>query len=204
MLCRAMFWMYINGECVTQPRDAEAGGLWHAVIKTPRWANLCLPAYNWKWVALCQPCIYSNCLFLLSDSTENMVRKQKKYKTYTQWKHEQKGRVLWCQWSLIKFLSRRGRVCGWKRNVCVVFALCPPQATVPPEALYISLTLLPVTLWLWSYPQPAPTSDPCTKRPSIMFLSLCFCSRGYLWGQTWPHWLGVHSSYCPEMVQLVL
>lgn len=98
-----------------------------------------------------------------------------------------KEEALWCQWSLIKFLRRRGWACGWRRNVCMVFALCPPQATVPPEALYISLTLLPVTLWLWSYPQPAPTSDPCTKRASIMFLSLCFCSRGYLWGQTWPH-----------------
>lgn len=196
--------MYINGECVIQPGDAEVGGLWHAVIKTPRWADLCFSAYNWKWVALCQPCIYSNSFFLLSDSTENMVEKQnKKSKTYRlkQWK---RGRALWCQWSLIKFLRRTGWACGWKRNVCMVFVLCPPQATVPPEALYISPTLPYVTLWSWSYPQPSPTSDPCAKRPSIVFLSLCFCSRDYLWGRCWPHWLDVHSSFSPEMVQLVL
>lgn len=89
-----------------------------------------------------------------------------------QWKA---GWVLWCQRPLIKCAW------GWKRNVCMVFALCPPQATVLPEALCIFLTLPPHTLWLQSYPQPASTSDPRAKRPSIIFLSLHFCSRGYFW-----------------------
>lgn len=89
-----------------------------------------------------------------------------------QWKV---GWALWCRWSLIKC------ACGWKRNECLVFALCPPQAAAPPEALYIFPTLPSHTLWLRSIPQPASTSDLRAKRPSDIFLSLCFCSRGYFW-----------------------
>lgn len=102
------------------------------------------------------------------------ARLKTKPKTYklVQWKV---GWVLWCQRPLINC------ACGWKRNVCTVFALCPPQATVLLEALCIFLTLPPHTLWLRSYPQPGSTSDPRAKRPSIIFLSLHFCSRGYFW-----------------------
>lgn len=97
------------------------------------------------------------------------IRKINKTYVLTKWKYGQKGRTLWCQWSLIIFLRGRGRACGWGRNVCMVFALCLPQATVPPDSLYIFLTPLPVTLWLRSYPQPALTSEPTLKG-----LPLCF------------------------------
>ena len=98
-------------------------------------------------------------------------KKKKKNETciLMQREDEQRGRALWCQGSLIKFLRGRGWACGWRRNARMVFALCPPQATVPPEALYISVTLLSVTLWLWSCPQPAPTSDPRSKGPLLCF-----------------------------------
>lgn len=129
----------------------------------------------WSPAALSLLCIYSNCLFTPHPQRWKHGHKTKtRPKTYklVQWKV---GWVLWCQWPLIKC------ACGWKRNVCMVFALCPPQANVLPEALCIFLTLPPHTLWLRSYPQPASTSDPRAKRPSIIFLSPHFCFRGYFW-----------------------
>lgn len=122
-----MFWVCINGECATQPRDAEAGGLRHAVIKTPRWANLCLPACNWKWVALCQPCIYSDCLSLTAPKTWSGNKKIHKTYILTQWENEQKGRALWCRWSLIKFFEEE-RLSVWLTEECA-HGVCIVSAT---------------------------------------------------------------------------
>lgn len=130
--------------------------LWH-----PHRANLCLRLH-----------LETSSVLSRAVSADATLKNTPKTYKAMRWKV---GRALWCRWSLIKC------ACGWHRNVCMVFALCPPQAAVPPEALYIFLTLPPHTLWLRSYPQPASTSDPRATRPSIIFLSLRFCSRGYFW-----------------------
>lgn len=164
-----------NGECVTQEGEPVDGGQWHAVIKAPHGANLCLSLHLETSSSFSAVYFQQLPFFPLTDSAESVnTRRRNIPKTYKLMQRKV-GWALWCQWSLIKC------ACGWKRNVCTVFALCPPQATLPPEALYIFLTLPSHTLWLRSYPQPASTSDLRAKRPSIIFLSLCFCSRGYFW-----------------------
>lgn len=164
--------MYRNGECVTQEGEPVDGGQWHTVIKAPHGANLCLSLHLETSSSF--SVVYLQQLPFPPHWQRWKTRCKNIPKTYKlmQWKV---GWALWCRWSLIKC------ACGWKRNVCMVFALCPPQATLPPEALYVFLTLPSHTLWLRSYPQPASTSDLRAKRPSIIFLSLCFCPRGYFW-----------------------
>lgn len=123
---------------VIQLRDAEADELRHAVVRTPCWANLCLLVCNCKWAAPCQRSVFTantcwssegrDCLFVLHDSTENMGRKHKKKNTTyipEQWKNREKGRALWCQWSLIRFLRSRSRVRLTEEcvhGVCIVSA----------------------------------------------------------------------------------
>lgn len=160
-LRRAMSCMYINGECVIQLGVTEDGGPWHVVIKTPRGANLCLSLQLEISSSVSAVYLQQLQFFLLTDSTKNTVMRQKDIsETYilTRWKI---GWALWYPWALIKILRRSGWACGWKRNVCMVFALCLPQATVPPS---ISLWLFPRHIMVVKLPQPAPTSDLCAKK----------------------------------------
>lgn len=119
-----MFWMCINGDCVIQPGDAEAGGLWHAVIKTPRWAK-------WKWVLLCPLCIYSHCpFFLLTCSTKNMVKKQQQQKKYLKHKHwrSERKRESAAVSGISNYIFQGDRPSMWLTEECV-HGVCIVSAT---------------------------------------------------------------------------
>lgn len=82
-----MFWMYINGECVIQPGDAEAGRLWHAVIKTPA-----EPSENEYF---CVRCVFTvTVLFFCSLAAPKTWSRnnnnKKKYLKHKHWRSERK------------------------------------------------------------------------------------------------------------------
>lgn len=154
---------------MTQEGEPVDGGHWHTVIKAH------IPPREITSVSACARKTSSSFSVVYLQQLRGHTRLKNispKIDKVMQWKV---GWALWCQWSLIKC------ACGWKRNECLAFALCPPQAAAPLEALHIFRTLPSHTLWLRSFPQPASTSDLRAKRPSDIFLSLCFCSRGYFW-----------------------
>lgn len=164
ILCRAMFWIDINGSVWPSQETHRPAGCNTLSLRHPAEQPLS-PSLQLKMSsslsAVYLQQTHANMLILkgvtdlfcsvIAQTTWSGNSKEiNKAYIDTKWKNGQKGRTLWCQWSLIIFLRRRGRACGWGWNVCMVFALCLPQATVPPDSLYISLTLLPVTLWLGS------------------------------------------------------
>lgn len=124
-----------TGREVTQEGEPVDGGHWHTVIKahTP-------PTTTTREITFVSACVWetssSFSAVYLQQLRETKKNISPKIDKVLQWKV---GWAWWCQWSLIKC------ACGWKRNECLVFALCPPQAAAPPEALYIFRTLFPLT-----------------------------------------------------------